>query len=77
MLRKAVKSQAMFWIIIILVFLNTISMATEHYKQPKWLDYFQDATNLFFVVLFTCEMLIKMYALGLQVSGRLAQPTFM
>ena len=40
-LRKAVKSQAMFWIIIILVFLNTCSMATEHYKQPKWLDYFQ------------------------------------
>ena len=57
----------MFWIIIVLVFLNTCVLATEHYKQPKWLDYFQDVTNLFFVVLFTCEMLIKMYALGLQV----------
>ena len=59
----------MFWIIIVLVFLNTCVLATEHYKQPKWLDYFQDVTNLFFVVLFTCEMLIKMYALGLQVEG--------
>ena len=58
----------MFWIIIVLVFLNTCVLATEHYKQPKWLDYFQDVTNLFFVVLFTCEMLIKMYALGLQVG---------
>ena len=26
----------------------------------------QDLTNLFFVVLFTCEMILKMYALGLQ-----------
>ena len=67
-------SQAMFWIIIVLVFLNTCVLATEHYKQPKWLDYFQDVTNLFFVVLFTCEMLIKMYALGLQVSSTYSNP---
>ena len=64
----------MFWIIIVLVFLNTCVLATEHYKQPKWLDYFQDVTNLFFVVLFTCEMLIKMYALGLQVGGFMETP---
>lgn len=64
----------MFWIIIVLVFLNTCVLATEHYKQPKWLDYFQDVTNLFFVVLFTCEMLIKMYALGLQVSSTYSNP---
>ena len=50
-----------------LVFLNTCVLATEHYRQPKWLDHFQDVTNLFFVILFTCEMLVKMYALGLQV----------
>ena len=65
--RKAVKSQVMFWLIIMLVFLNTCVLATEHYRQPKWLDHFQDVTNLFFVILFTCEMLVKMYALGLQV----------
>jgi voltage-dependent calcium channel L type alpha-1D len=64
--RKAVKSQVMFWLIIMLVFLNTCVLATEHYRQPKWLDHFQDVTNLFFVILFTCEMLVKMYALGLQ-----------
>ena len=66
--RRAVKSQVMFWLIIMLVFLNTCVLATEHYRQPKWLDHFQDVTNLFFVILFTCEMLVKMYALGLQVT---------
>lgn len=39
--RKAVKSQAFYWLIILLVFLNTGVLATEHYKQPKWLDAFQ------------------------------------
>ncbi|XP_059091600.1 muscle calcium channel subunit alpha-1-like isoform X4 [Tigriopus californicus] len=64
--RKAVKSQAMFWIIIVLVFLNTCVLATEHYRQPVWLDHFQEVTNLFFVVLFTLEMFLKMYSLGFQ-----------
>jgi voltage-dependent calcium channel L type alpha-1D len=64
--RKAVKSQGMFWLIIILVFLNTCVLATEHYRQPAWLDYFQEYVNLFFVVLFTFEMVLKMYSLGFQ-----------
>ncbi|XP_045108519.1 muscle calcium channel subunit alpha-1-like isoform X15 [Portunus trituberculatus] len=64
--RKAVKSQAFYWLIIVLVFLNTAVLASEHYRQPDWLSQFQDYTNLFFVVLFTCEMLLKMYSLGFQ-----------
>ncbi|XP_071438805.1 muscle calcium channel subunit alpha-1 isoform X3 [Hetaerina americana] len=64
--RKAVKSQAFYWLIIILVFLNTGVLATEHYKQPVWLDHFQEVTNLFFVALFSMEMLLKMYSLGFQ-----------
>merc|ERR1719277_1673522 len=63
--RKICKSQWMFWLIVILVFLNTCVLATEHHDQPLWLDDFQEYTNLFFVCLFTCEMLLKMYALGL------------
>lgn len=39
--RKAVKSQAFYWLIIVLVFLNTGVLATEHYMQPAWLDQFQ------------------------------------
>uniref|UniRef100_A0A1Y1M5C5 Voltage-dependent L-type calcium channel subunit alpha n=2 Tax=Photinus pyralis TaxID=7054 RepID=A0A1Y1M5C5_PHOPY len=64
--RKAVKSQAFYWLIIVLVFLNTLVLATEHYKQPDWLDEFQEKTNMFFIALFTLEMLLKMYSLGFQ-----------
>lgn len=39
--RRAVKSQAFYWLIIILVFLNTGVLATEHYGQTEWLDNFQ------------------------------------
>ncbi|XP_059469831.1 muscle calcium channel subunit alpha-1 isoform X4 [Neocloeon triangulifer] len=64
--RVAVKSQTFYWLIIILVFLNTGVLATEHYKQPLWLDTFQELTNLVFVCLFTMEMFVKMYSLGFQ-----------
>ncbi|XP_063370075.1 voltage-dependent calcium channel type D subunit alpha-1-like isoform X2 [Cydia amplana] len=64
--RLAVKSQGFYWAIIVLVFLNTMVLATEHYMQPIWLDTFQTCANYVFVVLFTMEMLIKMYALGIQ-----------
>lgn len=46
--RKAVKSQAFYWLIIVLVFLNTGVLATEHYQQPPWLDDFQGTVPLFF-----------------------------
>ena len=62
--RQMCKAQWMFWFILILVFLNTCVLATEHHSQPLWLDDFQEYTNLFFVCLFTIEMLLKMYALG-------------
>lgn len=39
--RKGVKSQVFYWLIIVLVFLNTAVLATEHYNQPYWLDDFQ------------------------------------
>ncbi|XP_065581500.1 muscle calcium channel subunit alpha-1-like isoform X9 [Artemia franciscana] len=64
--RKAVKSQVFYWLIIVLVFLNTGVLATEHYRQPEWLDHFQEVTNLFFIALFTVEMLLKMYSVGFQ-----------
>ncbi|KAL0859668.1 hypothetical protein ABMA27_010787 [Loxostege sticticalis] len=64
--RRAVKSQTFYWLIIVLVFMNTVVLASEHYKQPEWLDLFQEYGNAFFVALFTLEMLVKMYSLGLQ-----------
>lgn len=64
--RKAVKSQAFYWIIILLVFLNTGVLATEHHNQPPFLNDFQDTTNMVFVTLFTMEMILKIYSLGFQ-----------
>ncbi|KRY20600.1 Voltage-dependent calcium channel type D subunit alpha-1 [Trichinella patagoniensis] len=62
--RRIVKSQAFYWLVIVLVFLNTMVLTSEHYGQPEWLDHFQEIANLFFVVLFTLEMFLKMYSLG-------------
>ncbi|KAK3797828.1 hypothetical protein RRG08_052427 [Elysia crispata] len=64
--RKIVKSQVFYITVLILVGLNTMVLTSEHYGQPLWLDEFQAIANLFFVVLFTLEMLLKMYSLGFQ-----------
>ncbi|VDP75378.1 unnamed protein product [Echinostoma caproni] len=64
--RRLVKSQTFYWIVIVLVFLNTGVLTSEHYRQPRWLDDFQDLANIVFVVLFSIEMLIKMYSLGIR-----------
>ncbi|VDL89701.1 unnamed protein product [Schistocephalus solidus] len=64
--RRLVKSQAFYWTVIVLVFLNTGVLTSEHYGQPLWLDDFQSDANLVFVVLFTIEMLLKMYSLGVR-----------
>ncbi|CAJ0587570.1 unnamed protein product, partial [Mesorhabditis spiculigera] len=63
--RRLVKSQTFYWLVIILVFFNTLVLTSEHYKQQPWLDDFQTWANLFFVILFSMEMLLKMYSLGL------------
>ena len=90
--RAAVKSVMFYWLVIILVFLNTLTIASEHYNQPDWLTEVQgicfalvcsiwllnmysvcdnvlsstDAANKVLLAMFTLEMLVKMYSLGLQ-----------
>ena len=59
---------AAFQVIIVLVFLNSCVLATEHYNQPDWLSRFQEGANLTFVALFTVELFFKLYALGFHVS---------
>ena len=39
-IRRMCKQQWWFWLVIILVFLNTCTVAVEHYNQPKWLTEF-------------------------------------
>ncbi|XP_018585504.1 voltage-dependent L-type calcium channel subunit alpha-1C isoform X2 [Scleropages formosus] len=64
--RAAVKSNLFYWLVIFLVFLNTLTIASEHHKQPQWLTDVQDIANKVLLALFTGEMLLKMYSLGLQ-----------
>jgi len=38
--RKVIKTQVWYWSVILLVFLNAICAALEHYNQPEWLTNF-------------------------------------
>ncbi|XP_053098398.1 calcium channel, voltage-dependent, L type, alpha 1D subunit, a isoform X2 [Pangasianodon hypophthalmus] len=64
--RLAVKSVPFYWLVIILVFLNTLTISSEHYNQPEWLTEVQRVANRVLLAMFTLEMLVKMYSLGLQ-----------
>ncbi|XP_076455033.1 voltage-dependent calcium channel type A subunit alpha-1-like [Babylonia areolata] len=65
--RHAVKSQAFYWIVIVLVFLNTASITSEHYNQADWHTTFLFISEYVFLGLFIFEMLIKMYGLGVRM----------
>lgn len=39
-IRHTVKTQWFYWFVIVLVLFNTICVAVEHYRQPKWLTSF-------------------------------------
>ncbi|XP_072483436.1 voltage-dependent L-type calcium channel subunit alpha-1F [Notamacropus eugenii] len=62
--RHAVKSVACYWTVLLLVFLNTLTIASEHHGQPIWLTEIQEYANKVLLCLFTVEMLLKLYGLG-------------
>ncbi|XP_027699216.1 voltage-dependent L-type calcium channel subunit alpha-1S [Vombatus ursinus] len=64
--QEVVKSKIFYWLVILVVALNTLSIASEHHLQPLWLTHLQDVANRVLLTLFTIEMLMKMYGLGLQ-----------
>ncbi|KAF5405242.1 hypothetical protein PHET_01289 [Paragonimus heterotremus] len=66
-IRRMVKSQACYWIVIILVFLNTVCGAIEHHGQPVWLSTFLYYAEFVFLGLFFTEMLLKMYGLKIRI----------
>ncbi|XP_072538443.1 voltage-dependent L-type calcium channel subunit alpha-1D [Salminus brasiliensis] len=65
--RVAVKSSNFYWLVLLLVFLNTAASASEHYGQPQWLTDIQERANKILLALFTMEMLMKLYSFGFQV----------
>ncbi|XP_051499718.1 LOW QUALITY PROTEIN: voltage-dependent L-type calcium channel subunit alpha-1F-like, partial [Apus apus] len=62
--RGAVKSVSFYWTVLLLVFLNTLTIASEHHGQPPWLTATQAYANKVLLSLFAAEMLLKLYALG-------------
>ncbi|XP_063153767.1 voltage-dependent L-type calcium channel subunit alpha-1S isoform X2 [Candoia aspera] len=64
--REVVKSKIFYWSVILIVALNTLSIATEHHDQPAWLTHAQDVANRVLLSLFAVEMILKMYALGIR-----------
>lgn len=44
--RAGVKSQVFYWLVIFLVFLNTLTIASEHHQQPQWLTDVQGTPSL-------------------------------
>ncbi|XP_040841145.1 voltage-dependent L-type calcium channel subunit alpha-1S [Ochotona curzoniae] len=61
-----VKSRVFYWLVILIVALNTLSIASEHHNQPPWLTQLQDIANRVLLSCFAIEMLLKMYGLGLR-----------
>ncbi|XP_069559331.1 dihydropyridine-sensitive L-type skeletal muscle calcium channel subunit alpha-1-like [Brachyistius frenatus] len=64
--RVYVKSKLFYWWVIMLVFFNTLAIATEHHKQSQRLTNWQDNANKLLLSMFAIEMVVKMYALGLR-----------
>lgn len=40
-IHKTVKSQFFYWLVIVLVLINTLVLASEYHRQPKWMEEFQ------------------------------------
>ncbi|XP_049459706.1 voltage-dependent N-type calcium channel subunit alpha-1B isoform X1 [Epinephelus fuscoguttatus] len=63
-IRRMVKAQSFYWIVLCLVGLNTLCVAIVHYDQPEWLTKALYTAEFVFLGLFLTEMTLKMYGLG-------------
>ncbi|MCI4380806.1 hypothetical protein PGIGA_G00244170 [Pangasianodon gigas] len=59
-----VKSKVFYWLVILVVLLNTLAIASEHHPQSEWMTQFQDTVNKILLTCFAIEMVMKMYAFG-------------
>nr|XP_054600899.1 voltage-dependent N-type calcium channel subunit alpha-1B isoform X1 [Nothobranchius furzeri] len=63
-IRRMVKAQSFYWIVLCVVGLNTLCVAMVHYDQPEWLTTALYTAEFVFLGLFLTEMTLKMYGLG-------------
>lgn len=61
---KIVQSQAFEYIVLTAIVINTGFMCVDHYGQSKELEDTLANSNFFFVIFFTCEMVLKLTAYG-------------
>lgn len=78
--RAAVKSVTFYWLVIVLVFLNTLTISSEHYNQPDWLTQIQGTVKNYlswswlWVVAFYQWLLLYFAFCCLLSEGYSAQP---
>uniref|UniRef100_A0A452IXC6 Voltage-dependent N-type calcium channel subunit alpha n=1 Tax=Gopherus agassizii TaxID=38772 RepID=A0A452IXC6_9SAUR len=63
-IRRMVKAQSFYWIVLCVVTLNTLCVAMVHYDQPEGLTTALYFAEFVFLGLFLTEMSLKMYGLG-------------
>uniref|UniRef100_A0AAV2J028 Voltage-dependent N-type calcium channel subunit alpha n=1 Tax=Knipowitschia caucasica TaxID=637954 RepID=A0AAV2J028_KNICA len=63
-IRRMVKAQSFYWVVLCVVGLNTMCVAIVHYDQPPWLTTALYTAEFVFLGLFLSEMSLKMYGLG-------------
>ncbi|KAK7896834.1 hypothetical protein WMY93_022159 [Mugilogobius chulae] len=63
-IRRMVKAQSFYWVVLCVVGLNTMCVAIVHYNQPAWLTTALYTTEFVFLGLFLTEMSLKLYGLG-------------
>ncbi|XP_016103082.1 voltage-dependent R-type calcium channel subunit alpha-1E-like [Sinocyclocheilus grahami] len=66
-IRRMVKTDSFYWIVLSLVALNTICVSIVHHNQPEWLTIIQYYAEFVFLGLFLAEMFLKMYGLGFRL----------
>ena len=52
--------------IIFIIIINTIFLASEHYGQPDWWTEVLKYGNYVFTILFTIEMVFKLFGFGIK-----------
>uniref|UniRef100_A0A8D0C2E9 Voltage-dependent N-type calcium channel subunit alpha n=1 Tax=Salvator merianae TaxID=96440 RepID=A0A8D0C2E9_SALMN len=63
-IRRMVKAQSFYWMVLCVVALNTMCVAIVHYDQPQGLTSALYFAEFVFLGLFLTEMSLKMYGLG-------------
>ncbi|XP_065657251.1 probable voltage-dependent N-type calcium channel subunit alpha-1B isoform X8 [Hydra vulgaris] len=66
-LKKILLLPFFYWLMMFLTFLNALILVVQHYKQPQWVTDIKDVAQLVFMVFFLLEVILKLYALGLQL----------